>query len=161
VLLLGIIASGVIFGLYVWFQTRVGVKMRAASIGGTFAKNANLDRSGWLIAGLALTNAFCGLGGALLSMRQGFADISMNQGILILSLAALSLGERLLPPRNLDAVSFVLLSAITGSIIYQVIVVYTIRAGVNTSDIKLITAALVLGAIWLKRADQRLLTSEE
>lgn len=156
-------AMTIVFGsvIYCWFHSRAGTKMRAASIGGTFAMNARIERLQWLMGGLALTNAFSGLGGALLSMRQGFADISMNQGVLILALAALSVGERIIPARKVAAVTFVLLSAIFGSMLYQVIVVYTIRAGVNTSDIKLITAVLVLAAIWLGRRDEPLLTSEE
>ena len=147
--------------LRLWFRARQGIKMRAASIGGTFAENAGLKRTAWLMAGLALTNALSGFGGALISMRQGFADISMNQGIIILALAALSLGERLMPRRSLHTVNFVLLSAVAGSVVYQVIVVYTIRVGVNPSDIKLITAAVVLGAICMRRPEQRLLSSEE
>lgn len=145
------ILAGCLLILSAAMRSRSGLKLRAGAIGGRFARNAGLSHTHSLVLGLATTGAISAFGGVLMSMRQGFADIGMNQGVLVLALASLSLGEGVLPSKKLDGLTFVLLAATSGSILYQILVLCTIKAGLNTADIKLITAALVLLIVCLRK----------
>lgn len=131
-------------------RTRRGIRLRVAGCNPEYARALGINVPLNIICGLAITNALAALSGVLLSMHQGFVDISMGQGVLILALAAMTIGERLLPEKTLPFHVFVFLSAILGSIAYQVVVAYAVRAGLAATDLKLATAVLVLGVVALR-----------
>lgn len=158
-LLCGMILLGSLGILFIAFRSRMGLKLRAAAVGGRFAVNAGLHHTVGLIAGLALTGAISAFGGALISMRQGFADLSMNQGVLVLALAGLSIGEAVLPAKRLPALALTLLAGVVGSMGYQVIVAFTIRIGFDSADLKIITSIVVVIAVCLRK--DRFLSSSE
>lgn len=145
-LLAGFIAVGG-FALLWALATRRGVRLRVAGSNPEYAKSLGINVSLNMILGLAITNALAAFSGMLLTMHQGFADISMGQGVLILALAAMTIGERLLPEKHLPFHVFVFLAAIVGSVAYQVLVAYAVRAGLAPTDLKLATAILVLAVV--------------
>jgi putative tryptophan/tyrosine transport system permease protein len=136
--------------LFVIFSSRRGIRLRAAGSNPEFARSIGINVSANIIIGLALTNALAAFSGALLVSYQGFADISLGQGILILALVAMTLGERILPEKKLSYTLFVILAAVFGSIVYQIIVAYAVRLGVAPTDLKLATAILVLLVVAFK-----------
>lgn len=136
----------ILYGL----STRRGIRLRVAGSNPEYAKSLGIDVPVNIMVGLAFTNCLAAFSGALLSMHQGFADISMGQGVLILALAAMTIGERLLPEKRLPFHVFVLFAAILGSIVYQVLVAYAVRAGLAPTDLKLATAIMVLVVIALR-----------
>jgi putative tryptophan/tyrosine transport system permease protein len=113
----------------------------------------------YLTAGLAITNALVAASGALLAMYQGFSDVGMGQGILILALAGMTIGERVVPDRSLSIPGFVIASAVVGSLIYETVIAYAIRLGLAATDLKLATAlfVLVVIAFRMRRSDDEFL----
>lgn len=130
--------------------TRRGVRLRVAGSNPEYAKSLGINVPLNVIIGLAITNALAAFSGLLLTMHQGFADISMGQGVLILALAAMTIGERLLPEKHLPFHAFVFLAAIVGSVAYQVLVAYAVRVGLAPTDLKLVTAIMVLAVVALR-----------
>lgn len=127
--------------------SRRGIRLRVAGSNPEYARAIGISVPLNLIFGLAFTNALCGGAGALLAMYQGFSDISMGQGVLILALASMTIGERLVPERLLTIPTFVIVSAVVGSLTYQVAVAYSVRLGLAATDLKMATALFVLAVI--------------
>jgi putative ABC transport system permease protein len=138
--------------IYRLLYSRYGIQIRAAGSNPVFASSVGINSNISLIAGLAVTNALAGLSGAFLVMHQGFADVGMGQGLLIMGIASMAIGERLLPVKKLSYPLFVIISAIAGSIIYQILLACAVRIGISPSDLKLLTAVLVLIVIILSRS---------
>lgn len=131
-------------------KTIWGIRLRVAGSNPEYARALGISVPGNLIIGLAITNALVAGSGALLAMYQGFADISMGQGILILALASMTIGERLIPERSLSIPTFVIISAIIGSVAYEILIAYAVRLGLAATDLKLATALFVLGVILVR-----------
>ncbi len=144
--ILFLVGGGILFGL----TSRFGLNMRVAGSNPDYARTLGINVPVNLVLGLAMTNALAAMSGVLLAMHQGFVDVGMGQGVLILALAAMTLGERLFPEKWLPFHAYVFSSAILGSILYQVLVAYAVRAGLNPTDLKLATALAVLGVVALK-----------
>lgn len=141
-LLLIVMSAALVFSRIL--SSRMGLRLRVGAVGGLPAVNLHVSHAPRLAVGLAGTAALSGLGGAMIAMRQGFFDVNMHQGVLIIALASMALGEHLAGTQRLPVVSGALISAALGSIVYQVIVALAIRIGADPVDIKLITTALVL-----------------
>jgi putative ABC transport system permease protein len=135
-----------VFVLYS-LSTHHGVRLRVAGSNQDYAKSLGINVPANVIVGLAITNALAAFSGLLLVMYQGFADITMGQGVLILALAAMTIGERLLPERDLPFHVFVFSAAIVGSLTYQILIAYAVRMGLAPTDLKLATAIMVLAVI--------------
>lgn len=144
--IVAIVCSLAIVGL----STRLGLRLRAAGANPAYARLLGIHVPINLICGLAITNGIAALGGVLAAMNQGFADVGMGQGILIMALAALTIGERLLPSKRLSYQTFILLAALCGATIYQLLVSFALRLGLAATDLKLATAVLVLLVIALR-----------
>lgn len=148
-MLTGLIAVGGVALLWA-LATRRGVRLRVAGSNPEYAKSLGINVPLNMVLGLAATNALAAFSGLLLTMHQGFADISMGQGILILALAAMTIGERLLPEKHLPFHVVVFLAAIVGSVTYQVLIAHAVRAGLAPTDLKLATAIMVLAVVALR-----------
>ena len=148
-MLIGFIVIGGMVLLWA-LTTYRGVRLRVAGSNPEYAKSLGINVSLNMILGLAITNSLAAFSGLLLTMHQGFADISMGQGVLILALAAMTIGERLLPEKHFPFHLFVFLAAIVGSVAYQILVAYAVRAGLAPTDLKLATAILVLAVVALR-----------
>ena len=101
-----------------------------------------------IIIGLGLSNALIALSGALVSQSQGYADVKIGQGAIVIGLAAIIIGEVLLSAvfkrgNFVAKFSFVFL----GSIFYRIIVSLVLQMGLNTDDLKLFSAILVMIAL--------------
>jgi putative tryptophan/tyrosine transport system permease protein len=144
--LVSITACLVLYGL----STRRGVRLRVAGSNPVYARSLGINSPANIVAGLAITNSLAAFSGTLLAMHQGFVDIGIGQGVLILALAAMTIGERLLPERRLPFPRFVFFAAVTGSIVYQVLVAYAVRLGLAPTDLKLATAVMVIAVIALR-----------
>ena len=134
-----------------------GLRLRTAGSNPIHAESLGLSTGWHLMAGLAATNGLAGLGGGLLASYQGFADASMGQGGLILALASLTIGERLVPQLRLTVTGYVLAAAAVGALVYQIAAAYALRAGLAPTDLKLATALFVLAVVALQkrgRADE-------
>jgi putative tryptophan/tyrosine transport system permease protein len=149
-IMLGAICSVLFFAL----SGRRGIQMRVAGSNPEYARSLGISVPFHLVVALAACNAIAASSGVLLAMYQGFADVSMGQGVLIWALAAVTIGERLVPERHLPYPLYVILSAVVGSTAYQVITSYAVRVGLAPADLRLTTALFVLVVIAIGSSEQ-------
>jgi putative ABC transport system permease protein len=102
--------------------------------------NTNFTR----IVGLAVSNGLVALTGSLVAQQQGFADVGMGIGTIVAGLAGVIMGEVIFGVRS---ISWVLFSVIGGSIVYRLLIAISLRLGIAPTDLKLLTAALVVVAL--------------
>ncbi|MEY4905997.1 MAG: hypothetical protein RLZZ292_3812, partial [Bacteroidota bacterium] len=131
-------------GLYFLLKSKWGLHLRATCANPTYAKGLGLSLPLYLPLGLAVGNALAGISGYLFAMKSGFADVGLSQGILITGLAALSIGERLVPTKKLSLLSFTILTAIIGSVIYQIIWAMALQFNLKPTDLKLVSALILV-----------------
>jgi putative ABC transport system permease protein len=128
-----------------WFlQTEFGLFLRATGDNESTAKSFSINTNVTKFIAISLSNGLVGLSGALIAQFQGFADINMGVGSVVLILAALMLGETIIYNNK---VSTTTLTIIVGSILYQLIINIALRLGLGGSDLKFITAVIVITAL--------------
>ncbi|GAA4713765.1 ABC transporter permease [Brevibacillus fulvus] len=130
-----------------WFlHTDLGLDIRATGDNSKMIRSfgANTDRT--TIIGLALSNAMIAMSGAFIAQYQGFADVGMGIGMIVIGLASVIVGEVLFGSRSIFRAS---LAVIGGSIVYRLVIAVALRAGFNPSDLKIITALIVIIALTL------------
>jgi putative ABC transport system permease protein len=137
----------VLFSIWVlarFLRTDLGLALRAAGGNPQAARALGLD-TGWMTTlGLVLANGLVALAGALFAQYQGFADVSMQLGMIVTALACLVLGEGLVGKRTLRRQ---ILGTLVGTIAFRLLVAAVIRAGLPPDDLKLATALFVLAAL--------------
>jgi len=160
--ILGLIAL-LLVGLLIlmWIlSSRPGVRIRAAGSNGEYARSIGINVAASMILGLCFTNALAAFTGVLLASYQGFADIGMGQGVLILALAAMTIGEHLVPKKKVVFYVAVILAAIMGSVLYEILVSVALNVGLAPTDLKLVTAILVLVVVALRISEDGQLFEE-
>ncbi|NLC77465.1 MAG: ABC transporter permease [Clostridia bacterium] len=143
-----LLAGAVIIFLYWLFQTELGLALRATGDNEVMIKSLGVNVNGMKILGLSLGNALVALAGGAVAQLQGFADISMGIGMIIAGLAAVIIGEMLIGTRTLLRA---LIAVLCGSLVYRIIIAVVLRLGLQTTDLKLVTAVLVVLALTLPR----------
>jgi len=133
----------------VWFfRTDLGLAVRATGQNEAMILSLGVDIDKTKMVGLALSNGFIALSGALVAQNHGFADIGMGIGILVAGAAAVLIGEAIFGDRT---VGWWVFAAIVGIVIYQLLVAAALRVGLSANDLKLITAVLLLSALAIPR----------
>lgn len=150
-LLASIVASITVL-FFAWLSGMSGIRTRIAGSNPEYARSLGISVPLRLVGGLAICNAVVGGCGATLAMYQGFVDVAMGQGVLIIALASMTIGERLLPKTYLSYPLFVICASVVGGVVYQVLVAYAIRFGLAPTDLRLVTAVLVLAVIIVRMA---------
>jgi len=135
----------VIAVLYWFFGTEIGCCIRATGNNEAMVRAQGVNTDKMKIQGLVLSNGLIALSGALVTQSQGFADVSMGVGAIVIGLASIVIGEVLL----LRVKNFAgkLLAIVIGSIIYRIIIAIVLQWGLNTNDLKLLTAVVVAFAL--------------
>ena len=128
--------------LYWFFGTELGCSLRATGCNDRMAKAQGINTDFCRVLGLMLSNGLVALSGALLSQYQGFADINMGRGALVIGLAAVIIGEAVFG-RIFHNFGFRLLGVTLGSIIYYLVVQVVIWMGIDTDMLKFLSAAVV------------------
>ena len=145
-LIIGIIVSVVIVAILYWyFGTEIGSAIRATGNNEQMVRALGVNTSVTKILGLMIGNALISLSGALVTQSQGYADIKMGIGAIVIGLASIVIGEVIFGQKGNFA--FRLTSIMVGSIIYRIIVAIVLQMGMNTDDLKLLTAILVAIAL--------------
>jgi putative ABC transport system permease protein len=135
--------------LYAFFRTNLGTAMRATGDSPQMMRALGVNVGNMMVIGLALSNGLVALAGSLYAQYQGFADVQMGIGMVVLGLAAIILGEALVGPGYLG---LTLAGAVMGSILFRLLVAIALRAGLNPVDLKLITAVFVFLALVFPQA---------
>ena len=139
----------------VWFfRTDLGLAVRATGQNEPMILSLGVDIDKTKMVGLALSNGFIALSGALVAQNHGFADIGMGIGILVAGAAAVLIGEAIFGDRT---VGWWVFAAIVGIVIYQLLVAAALRVGLKANDLRFITAVLLLLALAIPRFRVRIL----
>jgi putative ABC transport system permease protein len=128
--------------LYWFFGTELGCSLRATGSNQNMSRAQGINTNVTKVLGLMISNGLVALAGALLSQYQGFSDINMGRGAIVIGLAAVIIGEVIFDKifRNF---ALKLLASIIGAIIYYVVIQVVLRLGLSTDDLKLLTAFVV------------------
>ena len=140
--LLLLVTALLIAVLYWFFGTEIGCGIRAAGANARMARAQGINTQRNVVVGLALSNGIVALSGALLCQYQGSADVNMGRGAIVIGLAAVIIGESLLGKvfRNFG---LRMLSVSLGAIVYYLVLQIVLQLGLNTNDLKLLSAAIV------------------
>ncbi len=128
--------------LYWFFGTEIGCSLRATGSNQNMARAQGINTNVTKVLGLMISNGLVALAGALLSQYQGFSDINMGRGAIVIGLAAVIIGEVIFD-RVFHNFALKLLASIIGAIIYYVVIQFVLRLGLSTDDLKLLTAFVV------------------
>lgn len=128
--------------LYWFFGTEIGHAIRATGTNMNMARANGININVSKIIALVLSNGLVALSGALLSQYQGYADINMGRGAIVIGLAAVIIGEVIFG-KIFKNFALKLLSVAIGGIVYYIVMQFVISLGLNTDDLKLLTAAVV------------------
>lgn len=141
-LLLIVLLIVVIALLYWFFGTEQGSALRATGSNLSMARALGINTNRSKVLGLVVSNGLVALAGGLLAQYQGSSTIDMGRGAIVIGLAAVIIGEVLLGKvfRNF---ALKLLAAVIGAIIYYIVITLVLRLGLETTDLKLLTALVV------------------
>lgn len=142
ILLVALTIVAVIVILYWFFGTELGCSLRATGCNDKMARAQGINTDFSRVLGLMISNGMVALSGALLSQYQGFADINMGRGAIVIGLAAVIIGEAIFGKIFVNF-GFKLLSVAFGSIIYYLVLQVVIWMGIDTDLLKLLSAAVV------------------
>lgn len=128
--------------LYWFFGTELGCAIRATGCNSSMSRAQGINTSFNKVLGLMVSNGLVALSSALLAQYQGFADVNMGRGAIVIGLAAVIIGEVIFGKifRNF---ALKLTAAVIGAIIYYIVMNFVLRMGLSTDDLKLLTALVV------------------
>ena len=142
-IIVGVIFTVAIIAVLYWFfGTELGHSIRATGNNENMAKANGINTKVNAVIALVLSNGIVALSGALLSQFQGFADISMGRGAIVIGLAAIGIGEVLFG-KIFKNFALRLTAAVIGGIIYYIVVTLVVSLGLPSEDLKLFTALVV------------------
>jgi putative tryptophan/tyrosine transport system permease protein len=136
--------------------SEAGLAMRAVGVNPRMAEAQGVPIPAATYLGMALSNGLCALAGALFAQLNGFADVTIGTGTIVVGLASVIVGETVLPARGVAAA---VLACVAGSVLYHLAVALALEAdalGLQASDLNLITALLVGVALVLPAGRGRL-----
>ena len=138
-----LIFCAILIGVLYWFfSTELGCSLRATGANQHMARAQGINTNVTIVLGLMVSNGLVALAGGLLSQYQGFSDINMGRGAIVIGLAAVIIGEVIFGKifRNF---ALKLTAAVIGAIIYYIVMNFVLRMGLSTDDLKLLTALVV------------------
>ena len=148
-----ILATAVVIGVLYWFfGTELGCGIRATGSNPAMSRAQGINTNFNIVLGLAVSNALVALSGALLSQYQGFADVGMGRGAIVIGLAAVIIGDVIFG-KLFKNFALRLLAAVLGGVIYYIVIQLVLQMGLNANDLKLFSAlvvALFLGVPYWK-----------
>ena len=144
-LILGMIFLTIVtISLYYFLRTRIGFALRATGDNDEMVRASGINSDAMRLIGLSVSNGLVGLAGGLMAQYLSFADAGMGVGMVVVGLASVIIGEAVFGTRfllrRLIAVSL-------GAILYRVIIAYAYSMGLPQSDLKLISAVIVIIAL--------------
>ena len=128
--------------LYWFFGTELGCSIRATGANQFMARSQGINTDKTKVIGLVISNSLVALAGALLSQYQGFADINMGRGAIVIGLAAVIIGEQIFD-KIFKNFALKLFACVPGAIIYYLVIQFVLKLGLSTDDLKMLTATVV------------------
>lgn len=153
-LLLIVIAAKLLLDWF--FATERGLAIRATGSNARMARAQGVNTGGMVLLGMAISNALVGLAGAMFVQTQGGSDISMGIGTIVIGLAAVIVGESILPSRK---IVWATLGVVIGAIVYRFFIAAALNSefiGLKAQDLNLVTAVLVTIALVIPQLKRKL-----
>jgi putative ABC transport system permease protein len=148
----GVVTLVVALLLIRFLASDMGLAMRATGANPRMARAQGIDTAAMTYLGMAVSNALVALAGALFAQMNGFADVTLGTGTIVVGLAAVIIGEAVIGTRS---IMLWVLGCIVGSVVYRIAVAFALNSsalGLNASDLNLVTAVLVAVALILPGA---------
>ena len=140
------IAIAIPLWLYWFFGTEIGMAVRATGNNPQMIRAMGVNTDDMFLLGLVLSNGLVAVSGALIAQDNGFADVGMGAGTIVIGLASVIIGEVVFGTRNFKNS---LISVVLGSILYRIVITVVLYLGMPPNDLKLFTAILVAIALSL------------
>jgi putative ABC transport system permease protein len=138
-----------------FFSSETGLAMRATGANARMARAQGISTGRATLLGIALANSLVALAGALFAQTQGGSDISMGIGTIVIGLAAVIIGESILPARR---TVYTTLAVILGAVLYRFFIALALNSdfiGLQAQDLNLVTALLVTIALVIPMAKRK------
>lgn len=146
-LIVGLVATVIVGEIMYWFfGTVLGTAIRATGCNPQMARAQGINTNVMVILGLLISNGLVALSGALVAQSNGFADVGMGTGTIVIGLASVIIGEVLFGTRSFKNW---LISVVLGSVVYRAVIAIVLELGMPPNDLKLFTAVLVAIALSL------------
>ena len=142
ILVSGIFVIAIVALLYWFFGTELGCAIRATGSNPAMSRAQGINTNFNIVLGLAVSNGLVALSGALLSQYQGFADVGMGRGAIVIGLAAVIIGEALFS-RIFHNFALKMVSVSLGAIIYYIVIQLVLTLGFDANLLKLLSASVV------------------
>ncbi len=142
ILVSGILVLVLIALCYFFFGTEIGESLRATGANQNMARANGINTSFTKVLGLIISNGIVAFAGALLAQYQGYVDINMGRGAIVIGLAAVIIGEVVFG-KIFKNFALRLLAAVFGGILYYVVLTLVMRMGLKANDLKLFSALVV------------------
>lgn len=139
-----IVLAVIISGLIYLLQTNFGQAFIATGDNPTMARSFGINSDSMTIFGLMLSNALIAFGGALVAQNNGYADVNMGIGIIVIALASIIIGEVAFGDLSLN---FRLIAIAVGSIFYRFVLLLVLQLGFNPNDLNLLSAIVLALAL--------------
>ncbi len=139
-----------------FFATERGLAIRATGSNARMARSQGVNTGGMILLGMAISNALVGLAGAMFVQTQGGSDISMGIGTIVIGLAAVIVGESILPSRK---IIWCTLAVVVGAIVYRFFIAAALNSdfiGLKAQDLNLVTALLVTVALVIPQLKRKM-----
>ncbi|MGX7052353.1 ABC transporter permease [Leuconostoc palmae] len=143
-----IIITLITLALIFFLQTDLGQAFIATGDNATMAQSIGIKTDRMTIMGLMLSNGLIAFGGAIIAQNNGYADINMGIGIIVIALASIIIGEVIFGDLSLNER---LVAVIVGSILYRLVLLAVLQLGFSTNDLNLISAVVLAIAMMLPR----------
>ena len=149
-----LILATIILIILNWFlRTEVGLALRATGQNQQMVRGLGGDTDMTTILGVSISNGLVALSGAIIAQNQGFTDVGMGIGMIILGLASVIIGEGIFRPKKITSI---LLAVMGGAFMYRLFIGVALRLGLPPTNLKLITALLVIIALAIPYIQKRI-----
>lgn len=149
----GLLAVVVFFILNWFLRTEIGLALRATGDNEQMVRGAGVDTDKTIILGVSIANGLVAFSGGVLAQGQGFSDVGMGIGMIVIGLASVIIGEALFRPKG---VARLLLATLGGTFVYRLVISVALRMGMRATDLKLITAVIVIIAMAIPYLQKRI-----
>ncbi|TQS72019.1 ABC transporter permease [Ornithinibacillus gellani] len=145
VLVMMVVTLAIKFITDYYLKTEIGLALRATGDNQRMIRSFSANTDNLIIVGIGYSNALVAFSGALIAQHGGFADVGMGIGMIIIGLASVIIGEALFGTKTIARAT---IAVIGGAVIYRIVVTIALRVDfLDTGDMKLITAVLVIAAL--------------
>jgi len=158
-IVLGLIVSGiVVLILYLMFKTRLGLSLMATGNNKNMSAANGINTDGMVIFGYMISNGFIALSGALIAQSNGYADIGMGIGTIVIGLASVLVGEIFLRGHGILTR---LIAMVVGAIVYRLLLTIAMGLGFPPDDLKILSAVILVIVICVPIIQNRIRTKRQ